>query len=129
MENRGILATLFSTVLAGGAAAVIGATALPTGSPYFDMLIIVGCAAMAVGFFGLLWMLFSPAGKPPEHRSITAKASDEAIIELEDFVSSADTLADATGRGRISAKGGSHTPASGVTRRSTGKASSKPDDH
>ena len=44
---------------------MIGATALPTGSPYFDILIVGGLAAIAIGLGGLLWMwIFPPKPKP-----------------------------------------------------------------
>lgn len=65
MDRRGVAGTLFATLLSGGAASVIGATALQTGSPYIDILIYGGIAAIAIGLIGLLCLLIFPSKKQP----------------------------------------------------------------
>jgi len=65
MDRRTVSATLFTAILGGGGAAVIGAAALQTGSPYFDTLIYGGVAAIVVGVLGLFWLFIF---QPKEHR-------------------------------------------------------------
>lgn len=48
---------MFTTVAAGGIAAVIGATALPDGSIHLPVLMWTGITAMMVGFGGLVGLL------------------------------------------------------------------------
>ena len=57
MDRRGVTATLCATLAGGGIAAMIGATALPDGSPYFTVLMVIGVAAIVIGMGGLLFML------------------------------------------------------------------------
>ncbi len=60
MERRSTAKTLFEASLVGGIAAMIGAVALPVGSPYFTTLIVLGSVGIVVGLGGLLWMLNFP---------------------------------------------------------------------
>ncbi|MCF8883169.1 hypothetical protein L5849_10710 [Erythrobacter sp. SN021] len=69
MEKRGILLALLVTVLSGGIAAMIGAASLPSGSPYFDVLIYGGIASIAVSAMGLMWLALTssrPDRQKPE---------------------------------------------------------------
>ena len=120
MDRRTAAGTIFATISAGGIAAMIGMTALPTGSPYFDSLIYVGVVAIAVGFLGLFGLLIWPGKKealpplPEPERvilpSVFLRVSDSAQVHIEDSLSTADTFIDATGTPRIASVRNSHEP-------------------
>lgn len=75
MGRREIAGSLFGIVACSGVAAMIGVTALPTGSPYFDTLIIAGGIGLIVGIVGLLWLfVFQP--KKPDAPVIPAQPED-----------------------------------------------------
>ena len=69
MGKRGITATLFATLLAGGGAAVIGAASLPEASSYFTYLMYGGAGAIALSLIGLLILLLLPEKASLETRS------------------------------------------------------------
>ena len=98
-------------------AAVIGATALPAHSPYFDVLIIADGLAIVVGLIGLLVIWFTvskedtpaPPNKMPAPSSTFIKSMGGSIIEIEDSYSSADTFADVQDS-KLSARRNRHEP-------------------
>ncbi len=115
MDRRSTARELFTVSLAGGAAAVIGALALPEGSVYFTALIVLGSIAAAVGLIGLLAMLVFPGKKPPPQLpakppSTSLKVRGKGKLDLEDFVSTADIFADADNFENITVRRGVHAP-------------------
>lgn len=114
MDRRTLAATFFTAVFGGGAAAMIGATGLQTGSPYFDVLIYGGGAAVLLGLVGLVWLfIFAPKAKPPRPPSTTFKLDDVDGFELGEVNSSADTLADVRNTKGFSARHVRHQPSAG----------------
>ena len=83
MDRRGVIVTLCTTVAGGGIAAVIGATALPSGSPYFSVLIDFGVLAILVGAGGLVIMLFTAPGTSDATSVQGASRSDHPPPELD----------------------------------------------
>lgn len=75
MDRRGVTATLCATVAGGGFAAIIGATALPSGSPYFAVLIAFGVLAVLIGSGGLVVMLLT-ASSSGEARAAQGALAD-----------------------------------------------------
>ncbi len=64
---------------------MIGATALPTGSPYFDVLIYGGIAAIAVGFLGLVGLLIWPSKRdaaPPQQTEQPRSSGGSPHIDI-----------------------------------------------
>lgn len=65
MDRRTIAATVSGLFVSGGLAAVIGATALPPASPYFQALMAGGWLAVGTGIIGLgCLFLFRPKPRP-----------------------------------------------------------------
>jgi hypothetical protein len=95
MDRCSTLGILCGTLLAGGIASLIGVTAVPADSPYFEILLWFGMAASAVGALGLVALAIWPAKKPPppEASSTTARARGKGRIHLENSYSNADTFA------------------------------------
>ncbi|MGX7896915.1 hypothetical protein [Tsuneonella sp. HG222] len=61
MDRRTIAGTIFGTLFAVGAPAVISALTLAAESPYRDIILVAGMIASVVGIAGLVGMLFIPA--------------------------------------------------------------------
>lgn len=57
MDRRGVTATFCATAAGGGIAALVGATALPAGSSYFTILLVIGSASVAIGLVGFVGLL------------------------------------------------------------------------
>lgn len=112
MDRRTVAGTLWSVVLAGGLAAMIGATALPDPSPYLTILTVVGGIAIAVGLIGLVFLFFTAPKAPPlpKRKSTFVKARGGAEILLDDSQSSADTYFDADEASKISSTNNRHNP-------------------
>lgn len=70
MDRHAVAVTLFGTLFAGGIAAMVGATAVPANSPYFDVLLWGGIVAIAIGLIGLILLMIFPGKKPPEPEHI-----------------------------------------------------------
>lgn len=129
MDRQTAIGTLCSVVAAGGVAAMIGATALSEHSAYFDTLMYGGAAAIALGLGGLIWLVVVPRRPPsptPRPISTTVKVRGKGKIDLEDFVSKADTFADVDDFESISVRRGLHDPHDRDL--SAGSKSPKPDD-
>lgn len=65
MDSRTAFGSLSGTVAAGGIAALIGATALPSKSDYLHLLVYAGAAATLVGLIGLCLLLIIPVPPAP----------------------------------------------------------------
>jgi hypothetical protein len=70
MDRRTVAGTLLATLLAGGIASLIGATAVPADSPYLHALLWFGMAASAVGFMGLVVLFLFPGRKKKDGATI-----------------------------------------------------------
>jgi hypothetical protein len=115
MDRRTVTGTVAGTLFASGSAAMIGVTALPPHSPYLLVMIAFGAGAMIVGALGFLWLTLRPpalrTSVPDEkQQSTTVKARGGGSVELEDFVSTADTFADVDELSSLLAKRGVHSP-------------------
>jgi len=90
MGRREVAGLLFAAVLTGGIAAVIGVTALPPHSPYFDALRYFGFSACFVGFVGLAALLVFPGWlKSKDEQPIPPPLLEAQLAELrevEDFI-------------------------------------------
>jgi hypothetical protein len=86
---------------------------------------LIGWAIVGLAGLGLImlaiyhfWERKEPKAAEPAHRaSTTARARTGGMIDLENFVSTADTFADVEEGGKVSAKRSEHNPATGSARR------------
>jgi hypothetical protein len=76
MERRTIAGTFCATILAGGVSAMIGATALGTASPFFNILIYGGLAAIVGGSLGLIGLWLSA----PKSKTLEKTIGDQSVI-------------------------------------------------
>ena len=96
MERREIEGALLVTAVSGGVAAMIGVTALPAGSPYFNPLIIGGVSAILIGLTRLL-VLWRTAPKRTPSRSGSHPAIRIGTIEasvISDVQTDAEQILD-----------------------------------
>jgi hypothetical protein len=86
--------------------------------------LLVGCGLLAI--VGLVLAFWPEKQAASDRKSVTARASDGAIIDLEDSYSTADTMAYGEGGAKISAKRVVHDPSSSGPK---GSRRGRPNDH
>jgi hypothetical protein len=79
MDARSAMATLFGPLFCVGAAAMIGATALPARSPYYDVMMYGGGFMLFVGACGLVYLLASARRSEPVGEQGGTSAEQPAI--------------------------------------------------
>lgn len=80
MDRRGVIATLCASAFTVGAAALIGAATIQSGSPYFDLLLYCGIAGVLIGVFGLLALVVFPAKTKSPEASPVRKHINQGVI-------------------------------------------------
>tara|TARA_Y100000815_G_C13290897_1_gene480773 strand:+ start:100 stop:492 length:393 start_codon:yes stop_codon:yes gene_type:complete len=81
MEKRGILLAFFVAVLGLGGTAMIGTTTLQNGSPYFEVLMYGGMAAVVASLIGIIW-LARTSSRPDSQKPEEPEESDVPDIRI-----------------------------------------------
>ena len=117
MDRRTILLSLCSLLGTAGPSALLGAAAVGRHTPYFHLLMLCGSISIIAAIVGIacLWLTapkatFQVGGRVP---STTIKASGGGKVDIEDFISTADTFADVRDVQSLSARRGFHLPQKG----------------
>lgn len=78
MKRYALTVSVFATLAAGGIAGLVGVTAVPTNSPYLNVLLWMSGAAAVMGFGGLILLFIFP-GRDIEPSSSDMSGSASAV--------------------------------------------------
>lgn len=112
LSRRGLATAIAGTIAAASFAAITAALSVPE-SPMVAYLWWGGISlgVIAVALFVYLWWTAPSEPAPDSPASVFAKASGNAIIDIENATSTADQFAHAKENSRIAARGVKHSPA------------------